>query len=104
MSGGAIAHLNIDQQITDKILIINLIKSTAKAGVVYHAINYNLQKCINSHMTVGKADICSICGEEITDNYTRVVGFLVNTKNFHQIRREQDYPERIFYELSVNSI
>ena len=104
MSGGAIAHLNIDQQITDKILIINLIKSTAKAGVVYHAINYNLQKCINSHMTVGKTDICSICGEEITDNYTRVVVFLFNTKNFHQIRREQDYPERIFYELSVNSI
>lgn len=104
MSGGAIAHLNIEQKIEDIELIKKLITISAKFGVVYHAINYNLQKCTNSHMTVGKNTICSICGENITDNYTRVVGFLVNTKNFHQIRREQDYPERIFYEFSGDSI
>jgi ribonucleoside-triphosphate reductase len=48
-------------------------------------------------MTVGKNETCSICGEKIIDNFTRVVGFLVNTKNFHQIRREFDYPNRVFY-------
>jgi ribonucleoside-triphosphate reductase len=97
MSGGAICHLNIEDKIDNPTLIENLITTSAKAGVVYMAINYNLQKCENGHMTIGKNDMCSICGSKITDNFTRVVGFLVNTKNFHQIRREFDYPNRVFY-------
>ena len=97
MSGGAICHLNIENRIEDEKLIENLITVSAKAGVVYTAINYNLQRCINGHMTVGRNDKCSICEGEITDNYTRVVGFLVNTKNFHKVRRTVDYPNRVFY-------
>ncbi len=97
MSGGAICHLNIEEKITNSELIEELIKTSAKSGVVYMAINYNLQRCENGHMTVGKNNICSICGSKITDNFTRVVGFLVNTKNFHQVRREFDYPNRVFY-------
>lgn len=104
MSGGAIAHLNVEQKIDNYELLKSLIITSAKCGVVYHAVNYNLQKCINSHMTVGKNTVCNICGKEITDNYTRVVGFLVNTKNFHKIRRDQDYPERKFYEISSDTI
>ena len=96
-SGGAIAHLNIENQIKDYKLLVDLINMTVKKGVVYHAINYNLQRCENGHMTVGKNNICSICGKPITDNFTRAVGFLVNTKNLHKIRREFDYPNRQFY-------
>ena len=96
-SGGAIAHLNIENQIKNFILLVDLINMTVKKGVVYHAINYNLQRCENGHMTVGKNNICSICGKPITDNFTRAVGFLVNTKNLHKIRREFDYPNRQFY-------
>ncbi len=97
MSGGAICHLNIEERINDPKLIEELILVSAKAGVVYMAINYNLQKCEKGHLTVGKNQSCSICGSQIIDNYTRVVGFLVNTKNFHQTRREFDYPNRVFY-------
>jgi len=97
MSGGAICHLNIEEKIIDSTLIEELIMTSAKEGDVYMAINYNLQRCENGHMTVGKNNICSICGSKITDNFTRVVGFLVNTKNFHQVRREFDYPNRVFY-------
>lgn len=96
-SGGAIAHLNVEQQIEDVDQLVDLINSTVKMGVVYHAINYMLQKCENSHMTVGKRDKCPICNSKITDNYTRVVGFLVNTKNMHKVRRELDIPNRQFY-------
>ena len=96
-SGGAIAHLNIENQIKNYKLLVDLINMTVKKGVVYHAINYNLQRCENGHMTVGKSNICSICGKPITDNFTRAVGFLVNTKNLHKIRREFDYPNRQFY-------
>jgi ribonucleoside-triphosphate reductase len=66
--------------------------------VVYWALNYNLQRCKLGHMDVGLHNQCSICGSPIVDNFTRVVGFLSNTKNWHEVRREFDYPHRQFYE------
>ena len=96
-SGGAACHLNIGQRITDTTNIVNLIKACAKQGVVYWAINYNLQRCKLGHMDVGQNDTCSICGSPIVDNFTRVVGFLTNTKNWHHVRRDLDYPQRQFY-------
>lgn len=96
-SGGAIAHINIENQIKDYKKIANLIKTSVKMGVVYHSINYNIQRCKKGHMSVGKNNKCPICGEEITDNFTRVVGFLVKVSNFAPIRRKHDYPQRQFY-------
>ena len=96
-SGGAIAHINVDTQIEDEKQIEDLIETCAKQGVIYFAINYVLSKCVNGHMSVTNGDTCSICGEKITDKYTRVVGFLVNVKNFNKTRREEDFPNRQFY-------
>lgn len=96
-SGGAICHLNVDTKIEDSTKIEDLILASAKMGVVYFAVNYNLQRCVNGHMSVGKGEKCSICGEDIEDNFTRVVGFLTNVKNWHKIRRDEDYPNRVFY-------
>jgi len=96
-TGGAICHINVESRIEDKEKIKNLIRETAKCGVIYHAINYNLQECENGHMTVGRKNICSICGKLVINNYTRVVGFCTNTKNWHKTRREEDYPNRQWY-------
>jgi ribonucleoside-triphosphate reductase len=98
-SGGAICHINVETRTDDDEKIKQLIRTAAKMGVIYFAVNYNIQKCVNEHISVGKKDICVICNESITDNYTRVVGFIVNTKNFPKKRRELDYPERKFYKL-----
>lgn len=97
-SGGAICHINVDAPIQDKAKIKELMRITAKMGVIYHAINYNLQECSAGHMSVGRKEACSVCGEPIINNFTRVVGFLTNTKNWHKVRREIDYPHRQFYE------
>lgn len=97
-SGGAICHINVDAPIQDKAKIKELMRTTAKMGVIYHAINYNLQECAAGHMSVGRKEACSVCGEPIINNFTRVVGFLTNTKNWHKVRREIDYPHRQFYE------
>ena len=97
-SGGAIAHINVESTIEDEAQIVDLIKTCAKQGVVYWAINYNLQECKKGHMSVGKGLKCTICGDEIVNNYTRVVGFLTNVKNWHEVRREKDYPSRQFYD------
>jgi ribonucleoside-triphosphate reductase len=96
-TGGAICHLNIESKITDTEKLKELIISSAKCGVIYFAINYNLQECEDGHMNVGKNEKCSICGKKIINNYTRVVGFLTNTKNWHKVRRDIDYPNRKFY-------
>lgn len=98
LSGGAICHLNVETRLDCAKKQADLIRVAVKNGVIYHAINYNLQQCENEHMTVGKNDKCSICNGEIISNFTRVVGFLTNVKNWNKTRREVDYPNRIFYD------
>lgn len=95
-SGGAICHLNVDQRIEDYTDIMALIQETAKQGVVYFAINYVLAECEDGHMTVTNGNECH-CGKSIINHYTRVVGFLTNTKNWNSVRRRIDYPNRQFY-------
>ena len=96
-SGGAICHLNMDQEINDVNTMIDLIKICAKKKVVYFAINYVLQECKEGHLSVGNLDKCPICGEEITGKYTRVVGFLTKVNNWNPVRRSVDFPNRQFY-------
>jgi len=96
-SGGAICHLNVDTQIEDPKDIADLIRVTAKQGVVYFAINYVLSECADGHMSVTNGETCTICGKPIENKFTRVVGFLTNVKNWHKTRRGQDFPNRQFY-------
>ena len=96
-SGGAIAHINVDTPIEDLKQIELLIETCAKMGVVYFAINYVIAECIDGHICVTNGDTCTICGKEIINKFTRVVGFLAAIKNWHQTRREEDFPNRQFY-------
>ncbi len=97
-SGGAICHLNMDQEIKDSSIMANLIKQAAKMGVVYFAINYVLQECKDGHLSVGNVDKCPICENEIVSKYTRVVGFLTKVENWIPERQLLDFPNRQFYE------
>ena len=49
-SGGAICHLNVESPIEKTEDIMDLIRTAAKMGVVYHAINYVLSECENGHI------------------------------------------------------
>jgi ribonucleoside-triphosphate reductase len=95
--GGSICHLNIADEITDSKYIERLIEHAVNQGVIYFAINYNLQACEDDHLHVGKSDKCQVCGKPITNNWTRVVGFLVSVANFHPVRRLEDAPNRKWY-------
>lgn len=97
-SGGSIMHISCDEQLTKVEDMKVLIETCAKQKVIYFAINYMLRRCKNGHMTVGSSNKCSVCGEEIVDFYTRVVGFLTNIKNWHKVRREEDAPNRKMYD------
>ena len=97
-SGGAICHLNVNQEITDVDTMQNLIHSSVKEGVVYFAVNFVLQECENKHMFVGNVDTCPHCGGKIIGTFTRVVGFLTKVDNWIPERREVDFPNRQFYQ------
>lgn len=97
-SGGAIAHINVEQRVSDPEKIYHLIKLCARKGVVYWALNHNIQRCENGHCSIGKLSRCPECDAPITDNFTRIVGFLTNTKHWSEVRRsELDYKSRVFY-------
>lgn len=95
-SGGAICHINVEERLTDWRAMATLIELCARKGVVYWAVNYVLQECANGHLGVGRGDVCD-CGSPIVNEFTRVVGFLTNVKNWNKVRRVKDYPERQFY-------
>ena len=96
-SGGSIMHANIEQRLDSAEEMEKLIDICTKKGVIYWAVNYNLQECENGHITVSKSDICPICGATNKYNFTRVVGFLTKTDSWAKERREDDYEYRQFY-------
>jgi len=95
-SGGAIQHINVEEKIDNPDRIEELIDYCAMCGVVYWAINYAIRRCSSGHMSIGRDQSCD-CGAQITDNFTRVVGFLTNVANWNEVRREYDHPNRQFY-------
>ena len=98
MTGGAIMHINVAEQIEKVEDLENLVSSSVKQGVIYQAVNYVLNVCEDGHVSVGRTvDKCPVCGKRIQDKLTRVVGFLTNVKNWHLKRRKYDFPKRKFY-------
>jgi anaerobic ribonucleoside-triphosphate reductase len=96
-SGGAIAHLNVGQKIEDYKQVRALIEKSAKAGVVYFAINYVVLELEDGSMVVGSRETTEVGGKKVVNYFTRVVGFMVNVKHFSKERREVDFPNRKFY-------
>lgn len=97
MSGGSILHINIAERVQSVAVLETLMDFAINEGVVYFAPNYNIQECVNGHTTVGRNDHCPECGEEITENYTRVVGFYTPVSKWKSERQgEIDYKSRVF--------
>jgi ribonucleoside-triphosphate reductase len=95
-SGGSILHINKDGDTTVS-QEIELTKFIFKSGVIYFAINDNLQMCNNNHVLAGKFEKCPRCNAPVERNFIRVVGFITEVNNWIKERRELDYPNRKFY-------
>ena len=64
---------------------------------MYFAPNYNIQECSEGHTSVGKNEHCPKCGKEISENYTRVVGFYTPVSSWKSERQGKvDYESRVF--------
>jgi ribonucleoside-triphosphate reductase len=102
VSGGAILHINVDNQFEDEERSWDLVNMIANSGVIYFAFNSKISVCENKHAFIG--DKCPICGKPKIDEYVRIVGYLVPVSAFNKTRKEVEYPSRKFYKVSNNSL
>ena len=98
-SGGAIAHINIDNNFPNKDMAWNMLNYIASKGVIYFCYNTRINVCSNHHGFVD-TDICPECGEKTCDTYQRVVGFLTPSKSY-STERFKEFTARQWYDTAV---
>ena len=87
-SGGAIAHINLEQNFPNTDVAWNMLNKIAESGVIYFAFNTRINECDNHHGFVG-TDICPECGHGIMDTYQRIVGFLEPVRSYSKDRKRE---------------
>jgi len=95
--GGQILHANLQGEFANEDQAWDLLNYIAKSGVLYFAFNPKISVCKYNHGFFG--EICPTCGGEKTDEYSRIVGFLVATNNYSK-ERKKEYYNRKWYSLN----
>lgn len=94
-TGGGIVAFNISDKPTAS-QIKKLIEYSVKSGSEHFSLNAVYSECENSHTSFGNHDVCPKCGGKIIEKYTRVVGFFVPVSSWNKVRREWEFPRRVF--------
>ena len=97
-SGGAIAHINIDNNFPNTDMAWDMLNYIASQGVIYFCYNTKINVCKNHHGFVD-TDICPECGEKACDTYQRVVGFLTPSKSYSK-ERFKEFSAREWYDTA----
>lgn len=98
-SGGAIAHINIDNNFPNTDMAWNMLNYIASQGVIYFCYNTKINVCKNHHGFVD-INICPECGEQVSDTYQRVVGFLTPSKSYSK-ERFKEFSARQWYDTAA---
>ena len=98
-SGGAIAHINIDNNFPNTDMAWEMLNYIASQGVIYFCYNTKINVCKNHHGFVD-TDICPECGERACDTYQRVVGFLTPSKSYSR-ERFKEFSAREWYDTAT---
>lgn len=98
-SGGAIAHINIDNNFPNTDMAWEMLNYIASQGVIYFCYNTKINVCNNHHGFVG-TDICPECGELVSDTYQRVVGFLTPSRSYSK-DRFKEFSARQWYDTGI---
>ena len=98
-SGGAIAHINIDNNFPNTDMAWEMLNYIASQGVIYFCYNTKINVCKNHHGFVD-SDICPECGEHVCDTYQRVVGFLTPSKSYSK-ERFKEFSARQWYDTAI---
>ena len=97
-SGGAIAHINIDNNFPNTDVAWDMLNYIASQGVIYFCYNTKINVCKNHHGFVDN-NICPECGEPACDTYQRVVGFLTPSKSYSK-ERFKEFSARQWYDTA----
>ena len=97
-SGGAIAHINIDNNFPNTHMAWEMLNYIASQGVIYFCYNTKINVCKNHHGFVD-SNICPECGEQACDTYQRVVGFLTPSKSYSK-ERFREFSARQWYDTA----
>lgn len=94
-NGGSILHVNIDKPFTEFNHCWKLFDSITNR-VSYFAFNTVLNQCENHHTFY--ENTCPVCGGEVKEKFTRVVGFMTSINSWSKERREE-FDLRNWYEV-----
>jgi len=94
-SGGAIAHINLENNFPNTDVAWDMLNYIAKQHVFYFAFNTRINECENHHGFVG-TDVCPVCGKGVMDTYQRIVGFLEPRRTYSKARK-QEFDTRQWY-------
>ena len=99
LTGGGIAHLNIEHVLASPEEMEKLVRFAISSGLEHFAINYAFNVCENDHSFVGgNHEInCPICGGKVKESLTRVVGYFTPVSAWNSVRREIEFGMRKFY-------
>ena len=86
--GGCIAHIDIENRFPNYV---------ASKGVIYFAFTTKINVCQHKHSFIG-TKTCPVCGEQMTDQYARVVGFYTPVSGYQKIRKKE-FNARKWYDV-----
>lgn len=86
--GGCIAHIDIENRFPNEESAWEMLNYVASQGVIYFAFTTKISVCKHGHAFISEKH-CPVCGEEIADTYSRVVGFYTPVSGYQKIRRKE---------------
>ncbi len=96
LTGGGISHLNIGEKLTHTAQMERLIKYAIDCGCEHFAVNYNFCRCKKGHVAIaGQIKSCPVCGDEIVDYLTRIIGYFTPVSSWTQ-HRKKEHKQRVF--------
>lgn len=97
LTGGSILHINLLEPAKSPEQAYEMYMKIIEAGVEHFAVNLGFGKCENGHTSVcGNKEECPICGVPIVSYLTRIVGYMVEVSSWNEVRREYEFPKRVF--------
>ena len=100
LTGGSIVHLNVDGDTTYQ-QNLKLIEYAVKCGTEHFAINKCYTICNDCGEVIKyKTDKCEKCGSTNLDYVLRIIGYFVRVSAFGKVRREWEFPRRVFTKAS----
>jgi anaerobic ribonucleoside-triphosphate reductase len=71
----------------------------AHLGLDHFALNPVFSTCENDHVTLGSPEKCPACGGKIACRETRVVGYVTKVNDWTEVRREWEFPQRVWMDV-----